>query len=213
MSAAYIPPSWQSHITRACLASFFQVGFLQYDRPRAWGAYLPIVATRDVDGRRETLSELPGKRPLVDPLRDSARPDDDTVIPIRVEFAGEWSDLLTDWEHTDGFLAGPEPGVAWLRQRVKRIAMPYGRWWCELRGQRDARDSRRYFGTWREPISVTAYLGWPAHLVAAAGTVGRCPACRRVVIGGRLYCGAPQCDRARAAHRQRSGRAARRAMG
>lgn len=213
VSERYIPESWEGRVTRTVLESFLRARFVHYERPAGWGAHLPVVAIRKVNGLVERLIELPGKRPLVDPLRDAARTDDDTVIPVTTEFAGEWSGILTEWEHVDGFLAGPNPGGAWLGQRMRRVAMPFGRWWWELRGRRDAGDSNWYDDRWHDPTSITAYLGWPAYVLAAVGQVGRCPGCGGPTVEGRQYCGDADCDRDRASARQRNRRAAKRAMG
>lgn len=204
----HVPASWCSRISLDMVAAALDPVFRFADRPRGWGAHVPIVLCRDVNGGVETLSRLPGRLPLIDPLRDSARLDDASVIPVAVEATGQWAALCLPWEHLDRFLAGGRPGEAWLRRRTRTMLMPSGRWWWELEGLRDAGDSRRYAGMWTEPRRGIACLGWPAYFFLAASPLHRCRACGGPTIAGRQYCGTPDCNTDRAAARQRAARAA-----
>jgi hypothetical protein len=148
------------------------------------------------------------KQPFVDPLRDLAAPDSSEWLPLSPELDGEWAGLFTPWENTDAYLGGTRPGAAWLaRRRLPAIATGIRLWW-ELRGWRDTGDPERYRGQWNESIPITAYLGWPAYLIAAAVETVLCENCGRVTIQGRRFCGGRECDRARAVARKRLGRSA-----
>jgi hypothetical protein len=149
----------------------------------------------------------PAKRPFVDPLRDTGAPDEKDWLLLAPELEGEWAGALHAWEHSDAFLAGVNPGPAWLRQRMRQAVAPGARLWWELKGLRDAGDLRRYGSEmWAHPMPVTVYLGWHSYVVEATGATLRCPACGGFTIQGRQYCGPRDCDRARAVARKRLSR-------
>ena len=149
----------------------------------------------------------PAKRPFVDPLRDTGAPDEKDWLLLAPELEGEWAGALHAWEHSDAFLAGVNPGPAWLRQRMRQAVAPGARLWWELKGLRDAGDLRRYGSEmWAHPMPVTVYLGWHSYVVEATGATLRCPACGGFTIQGRQYCGSRDCDRARAVARKRLSR-------
>ena len=146
------------------------------------------------------------KQPLVDPLRDLAAEDGPEWLAMSVEPIGEWSGLLTDWESTEAFVSGSQPGAVWSAARTRRVICPEAKHWWQLRGWRDAGDSTRYRGHWEEPIAITVFLGWPAYAVAAAVETAPCEGCGKATIQGRRFCGGPECNRARAIARQRVSR-------
>lgn len=205
----WLPDSWEGRITLSIIGGYFAAEWLLYPREPDWGVHIPFDEVTPVEDGLRTRGTVPVKIPHIDPLRDGARPDDETDWPVRPELSGEWAGFLTSWEHVDGCLAGHRPGLAWLQRRIAHAVAPTGRVWWELRGLRDAGDVGRYGPQmWGRPTTVTLYLGWPAYFIAAAGETSRCEGCSRTAIRGRRYCAAPDCARARAAQRQRVSRAA-----
>ncbi len=203
-----LPPEWEGRVTRDVVAAFVRADCLLYLRPPGWGAHAGIEHVSDegvVGGRLDVNT------PLIDPLRDSARPDDERTLPLAPEFEAPWDAHLTPWEHVDGLLVTKPPPRAWVRRRVRRVICKYGRWWWELRGLRDCDDPNRYSGMWKEPRPIAMYLGWPAYLLELAGDIREC-SCGGRAIQGRTYCGSPDCNRERARRRRRDSRKAHTAM-
>lgn len=202
-----VPQAWAARVSRAIVAEYLAAEWLLYTREPSWGAHMRFDEVTPVEDGHNVRSVRPLKLPLVDPLRDVVQVDDESTWPVRPELAGAWAGLLTAWEHVDGLLATKTPGQAWLARRTARAVVPGDRWWWEVRGWRDARDSHRYSGMDWRPLDVTVYLGWPAYFVAAAGPLRKCPACGRRVIQGRRFCGSDACNRARTTDRKRVSRA------
>jgi hypothetical protein len=203
-----VPSAWQGQISRAHVADYFVAEWQLFPREPSWGAHSSFEdVTPAGEGLRVRTVMLP-KLPVVDPLRDTAAQDDESMWPVTPELAGDWRSLLTTWEHVDGLLASKTPGSAWLARRSTRAMVSSDRLWWEIRGWRDAGDGHRYSGMEWHPVSVMVYLGWPAYFIAAAGKTTSCPACAKVTIQGRQYCGTVDCNRARAGARQRTSRAA-----
>ena len=201
-----VPPVWAGKITRAIVAAYLRAEWLLVRREPSWGAHLLFGETTSVDDELHVRAQVGASLPLIDPIRDIAGEDDPSLIAVRPELAGDFAGLLTDWEAIDGCLIPAQPGEAWLDRRMARVVAASGRWWWEIEGLRDADDAERYRGEWSYPMLVSVYLGWPAYFVAAAGATTRCPNCGRTSIQGRFYCGAPECDQARAIDRKRTSR-------
>ena len=173
--------------------------------PPDWGVYSPI-RTVDVDARTIVMEHAVAV-PLIDPVHDGARIDDDSVFPIAVEFPTPWDELLQGWEHVDGYFGRDDPNTSWMRRRRRLATAASGRWWLEVRGVWDADDGERYDGQWAEPMDFTAYLGWPAFLLDIAGETGACKSCGKPTPTGRRYCGTQHCNKIRTRARQRERRA------
>lgn len=185
-------------VDREMVAQFVSVPIEIYGRPPDWG-----VRTKGFQlGPNGSFSaDIPVPVPLIDPIRDGARLDDDTVFPICFGFPDPWRGVLTAWEELDGALGRADPNEAWLRRRQVTT--------LELQGWHEEEHTSRYEGMWREPRQITAYLGWPAYLLDVASPQGTCDECGGATVPGRRFCVDPACRRVRAAARQRSSRAGR----
>jgi len=202
-----MPATWHGRLTRSRLAAYFRSEWLGTPCEPSWGAHMLFASPpREVGDSLVIQMENLAKRPLVDPLRELAAEDTPEWLALSVQPDGEWAGLLTDWEGTDAFLAETQPGAAWSAARTRRVICPAPKHWWQLRGWRDAADSRRYCGQWEEPIPITVFLGWPAYAVAAAVSTAPCDSCGKATIKGRRFCGGPECNRARAIARQRASR-------
>ena len=193
-------------ITRDLVAAFLRCRLSVYDRDPSWGVRSDIRAVRE-DGRVETRFAV--HLPLVDPIRDGARRDDDRVLPVAVEYPEPWRRFFGPWEHLDGLLGSADANRHWMERRKRPVQARGSRAWWEIRGIHEKEDPDYYHGLWPEPRRVVAYLGWPAYLLDAVGAVGRCEHCRARTLAGRRYCGAGNCKRERAALRKQSSRDAR----
>ena len=192
-------------ITRDLVAAFVRCQVSMFLRPPEWGVHSRIEKVRD--GRVSLVFDV--RVPLIDPIRDGARPDGEAVLPLGVEFPDPWQGFFRPWEHLDGFfgIAGPSP--EWMRRRKRASRMASSRAWWEIRGIHEREDLNYHRGMWTDPRSFTAYLGWPAYLLDVAGPLGVCPHCGAKVIAGRQNCGGVDCRRARATERKRASREAR----
>lgn len=203
----HVPARWNGRVTREAIAAYTRARWAFLARPRGWGAHWRSLELDPDRTKHIAYYVLDAKRPFVDAVRDTAKPDDEHTLPVEPQIQGDWRPILSSWEHVDGFMASPEPGPAWLRARSAQVRATNGRFWWQLRGYRDAGDIARYGRElWDQPHAVALYLGWPAYLVAQAGQIRRCHACGGAAIGGRRYCGSRECDRARAAARKRLSR-------
>jgi hypothetical protein len=202
-----VPPARDGRITPDAVAVYIAAPWHLFRRDAGWGAHFPIVGTADDPKGQIAYSVSEARLPMIDPLRDAAREDDAQTMPVRPELQGPWGPLLTEWEHVDGFVAGPGPGETWLEERKRNARAASGRLWWQLHGLRDAGDPKSYGREmWSAPHDVSLYLGWPAYLAARAGTVSTCEACHRPAIQSRRYCGSADCDRVRRRERQRLSR-------
>ena len=205
---AYVPRVCQGRVTRQVVAEYMTAGWALYRREPGRGMRIPITV---IDRERHmTWSVVPAKVPLIDPVRELMQEDDETVLPVTAGVTGDWAGVFTPWENLDGLMGLKTPGEAWLRRRTARTVAPFRGFWSIIQGWHDVGDGARYQGMWRDPLVVTVYLGWPAYFISAAGETTSCPACAKVTIQGRQYCGTVDCNRARAAARQRTSRAASR---
>lgn len=204
--AAAVPRTCAGRVTRQVVAEYMAASWAFSRREPGRGMRIPFTV---IDHERHmTWSVIPAKGPLIDPVRELMQDDDETVLPLDVGVTGAWAAVFTSWENLDGLMGLKTPGDVWLGRRTARVVASSRQFWSMIQGWHDAGDERRYRGQWSEPIAVTAYLGWPAYLIAVAGVSGRCPACGCTTVQGRRYCGVPACDRARAAKRKRLSRAA-----
>jgi hypothetical protein len=204
----YVPRACRGRVTRQVVAEYMTAGWALYPRAPSRGMRIPFTW---IDYERHmTWSVVPARLPLIDPVRELMQEDDETVLPLTAGVTGDWAPVLTAWENLDGLMGLKTPGEAWLRRRMARTVAAYRGFWSIIEGFHDADDGARYEGMWGDPLVVTVYLGWPAYFISAAGEITSCPACSRVTIQGRRYCGTLDCNRARAAARQQTSRAASR---
>ena len=202
-----VPNEWNGRVTRARVGEFLRAKVLISLRPPSWGSHWTAEVLEGRSGMIQHTLLTP--LPLIDPMHDTARADDERTLPIAPAFEEPWLSFFTPWEHTDGFLGKGAPGPLWLSHRSSSVRMPTSRWWWELRGLKDAKDPERYHGEWTRQAPIRAFLGWPAYLFSQAGELSRCE-CGALCIQGRRYCGAPDCNRARSTQRKRTSREAQR---
>lgn len=202
-----LPEQWKSRITKDIVAEFMRAEFSVHVIPPRWGAGMEMVVRADHRFELSTTVDTP----LIDPFRDALVGGDDLPFSIQTRMYPPWDSLLTQWEHIDAFFGRTDPEETWFRRRVRRLVCHSGRWWWELRGLQKENDAGRYEGMWRESLDVTAFLGWPAFFLQAAGHVSDC-VCGRKAIEGRVFCGAPECNKERARLRQRESRKAQAAI-
>jgi hypothetical protein len=199
-----VPGACQGRVTRQVVADYVAAKWVL--RPREPGRGMRIPFTFVDTATHSTWSVVPAKAPLVDPVRELLQDDDERVLPVAVGVTGDWAAVFTPWENLDGLMGLKTPGDAWLARRTAHVLASSRYLWSTIEGWYDAGDCDRYRGHWHEPIAVTAYLGWPAYLIAAVGRTSRCPVCDRTTVQGRLFCGAIECNRTRAVERQRVSR-------
>lgn len=199
-----VPRSWKGRITRKTIAQYFGADTfdLSLRKSGKWGLHWKVEKAL---GPRGYKVFAPVQFPLIDPVRDATQPDDERWLPVALSFKEPWNSLFTRWEALDAFMATKTPGEEWLRHRIRHAVGFPARSWLQIRGLHEARNADRYKGQWEDKTAITAYLGWPAYFIDAAGEVRRCR-CGGTAIGGRTYCGDPDCNRERARQRQRDRR-------
>jgi hypothetical protein len=199
-------------LSKLQVAAFFDQKPGLVEQTRAWGMHWEILS---VDEKSHTVkARLTGPTPVIDPLREAAQADDSETLPLSPVLSEPWATIFTPWEEVDAVLAIAGPGELWLASRRRSIVCPSGDAWRKLEGLRDFEDANSYSDMWNDPQAINVYLGWPAYMVDAAGLVRKlCPKCGRNVVGRATFCLNNDCQRKRAAERQRTSRRARELAG
>src|SRR5664280_2506568 len=70
----WLPDSWEGHITLSIIGGYFAAEWLLYPREPDWGVHIPFDEVTPVEDGLRTRGTVPVKIPLIDPLRDGARP-------------------------------------------------------------------------------------------------------------------------------------------